>query len=255
MYQELIEKPSLAVAWYLMSVYLYRDSDEQVLTDEAFDGLCFFLRNNWDVIEHRDKHLIDKNGLNCMTTVGCDIDTFPVKIKGAAHRWLETHQRSKDIAMLKIGDDFTIEYTGAGWTLSHFRDGEPTEKNPNPARSCRKMHYASLEQCAMRAADLDAIAITTADEIASEMAITRRMIIDAIYEVKAEDAEHIKTKRVDEKVKKKKPPVRGVLEVTLPVEPKHIMTPLATCTYERYIAANWTDAQLIEHGLMIDPAL
>lgn len=33
-------------------------------------------------------------------------------------------------------------------------------------------------------------------------------------------------------------------------EPTKVMTSAATATYDAYIAAGWTDAQLVEHGLM-----
>ena len=77
------------VQFYLMSAWLYECKKESVLPDEVYDSLCRFIYDNWDIIEHRHKHLIDKDSL-LVTASQLPFDEFPRIITDSALYWLSS---------------------------------------------------------------------------------------------------------------------------------------------------------------------
>lgn len=73
----LIDKPNLAVPWYLSLSYAYYELDESLVTDWTYDRLCRMLDQRWDEIEHRHKHLIDRASLSAGTGFALPYRTFP----------------------------------------------------------------------------------------------------------------------------------------------------------------------------------
>lgn len=58
---------SISVAWYLMAAYAYYHLDDPILEDGTYDALARLMLLNWEDINHRHKHLIDKEALEAGT--------------------------------------------------------------------------------------------------------------------------------------------------------------------------------------------
>tara|TARA_R110000787_G_scaffold139805_1_gene253443 strand:- start:131 stop:430 length:300 start_codon:yes stop_codon:yes gene_type:complete len=77
---------------YLMSSYLYYECDKNVLTDEEFDYVCKTLYDNWDILTHMHKHLIDKDNLLAGSGYGIKYTNM---IMGGAISWYEKQTASQ----------------------------------------------------------------------------------------------------------------------------------------------------------------
>lgn len=73
------------VAVYLMSCYAYEELDAPFLTDAEFDALGRYIETHWDELEHRHKHLIDRDSCAFTSGITQPYDTWPLIIKHAAH--------------------------------------------------------------------------------------------------------------------------------------------------------------------------
>lgn len=71
---------------YLMSCYAYEELAAPFLTDAEFDQLGQHIAKEWDNIEHRHKHLIDRD--SCMFTSGITkpYHEWPLIILNATHQ-------------------------------------------------------------------------------------------------------------------------------------------------------------------------
>jgi len=81
--------PSVGVAWYLMTSYLYYHHDTSVLSDPAFDNLCKYLDEDWDAIEHIHKHLINREDLRAGTGFALQMDDLPLRVVAGAAALLD----------------------------------------------------------------------------------------------------------------------------------------------------------------------
>ena len=54
---------NMLVPYYLMYSYLYYEKDSPIISDAEYDTICIRLDDEWDVIEHYHKHIIDKENL------------------------------------------------------------------------------------------------------------------------------------------------------------------------------------------------
>ena len=77
---------------YLMSSYLYYECDKSVLTDEEFDYVCKSLYDNWDILDHMHKHLIDKENLKAGSGYGI---TYTNLIMSSALKWYELNKNRR----------------------------------------------------------------------------------------------------------------------------------------------------------------
>lgn len=77
--------PSLLLQKYLVAAYGYYVCDESLMTDHEFDAIAKRLLAEWDTLEHRHKHLLDKSSLDAGT---CLIPTqaYPGIVVGCAER-------------------------------------------------------------------------------------------------------------------------------------------------------------------------
>jgi NAD-dependent DNA ligase len=83
---EISRCPNAIVPWWLMASYLYYRRGESLLSDGYFDQLCRDLIANWDAIEHRHKHLIDREQLDAGTGYYLASADYPTIIRhGACH--------------------------------------------------------------------------------------------------------------------------------------------------------------------------
>lgn len=58
---------NLLVPKYLIHSYLYYEKDVNIISDEEFNAICKELLENFDIIEHPHKYLIDKESLRANT--------------------------------------------------------------------------------------------------------------------------------------------------------------------------------------------
>ena len=84
----------MLVPYYLMASYAYYKLDDTFMSDEAFDTICTNLLKHWDEVEHRHKHLIQKDALQAGTGYALPFDTFPKIIKESAKTLLASHSSS-----------------------------------------------------------------------------------------------------------------------------------------------------------------
>jgi hypothetical protein len=63
----IMENINLSVPWYLSVSLAYYEYDVSLITDALYDKMTILMREFWDDIKHRHKHLIDKEGLNAGT--------------------------------------------------------------------------------------------------------------------------------------------------------------------------------------------
>lgn len=92
---ELFSCPSLAVPYYLMSLYLYERGVDG-LTDAEFDAVCDFIAAEWGSIEHEHKHLINRWALSAHTTTGYDVSELPQRVRSAALQWVIHLRNDRD---------------------------------------------------------------------------------------------------------------------------------------------------------------
>jgi len=74
---------NLMVPFYLMASYTYYIRDASIMSDGEYDSLCARLDRQWDRVEHRHKHLIDRDWLSAGT---CFLrrEQYPTITKSAA---------------------------------------------------------------------------------------------------------------------------------------------------------------------------
>ena len=217
MLHDVESQPHLAVVYYLSSVYLYAEHSDPVLSDLCFEWVCRYLYDNFDTIDHRHKHLVDKRALLTATTVGYDFTVWPARIKSAALMWA----RQKDIiTMLQLSDDMKLEYTRDNWVLTVTK---PTEKG----ESERKYYFGSPLQALKKAAERNMSMCDSVQDMIDALHCFQDVVLQALaaVDVKTICAEPTTT--------------------TL-----HTMTDPDGPSYEQYREAGWTDEQLLAHGKM-----
>ena len=74
---------NMLVPWYLIACWAYFVGDHPLLTDARFDRLCRELDGEWETIEHRHKHLVDRAWLQA-GTCGLAREAYPCSVRGAA---------------------------------------------------------------------------------------------------------------------------------------------------------------------------
>ncbi len=68
---------SSCVAWYLLSSYAYYREAESLLSDTTFDKMCKYMLDNWENIQHKYKHLVNKESLTAGTGFDINFNEFP----------------------------------------------------------------------------------------------------------------------------------------------------------------------------------
>lgn len=84
MWSQIENYQGVSIPWYLMSSWLYYEHDISLLIDEDYDKLCIFILERWDSIEHRHKHLLDRDSLKAGT--GYSLKEYPTITTSAAVR-------------------------------------------------------------------------------------------------------------------------------------------------------------------------
>lgn len=77
-------KPEQYIPFYLMLSYLYYIEDVSIWLDTEYDKLCKRILEQYDNLEHRHKHLVDKGSLRAGTAYQLKIEDYPQVVIGAA---------------------------------------------------------------------------------------------------------------------------------------------------------------------------
>ena len=86
---DIIEKNmNMLVPYYIMAAYSYYIEDDPIISDATYDQIGKWLLENYDIVEHQHKHLIDKEQLEAGT---CLIQ-YPTIIKYALEN-LREHKK------------------------------------------------------------------------------------------------------------------------------------------------------------------
>jgi hypothetical protein len=89
-------RPNMLVPYFMMAAYAYEELGDPFLTDAGWDWLCAQLDQHWDAIEHRHKHLIDRDAL-ATGTASYLVGRFPTIVKGAAKTLMSEYSRPEDV--------------------------------------------------------------------------------------------------------------------------------------------------------------
>lgn len=89
-------RPNMLVPYFLMAAYAYEELGDPFLTDGGWDWLCVQLDRQWDAVEHRHKHLIDRDAL-ATGTASFLVGRFPTIVKDAAKALMSEYSRPEEV--------------------------------------------------------------------------------------------------------------------------------------------------------------
>lgn len=140
------------------------------------------------------------------------------------------------------GHFFEIQHYAHGYELHHHKPKQAMPNKPPPPAgetTCKKTYHSTALSAAMKAADLEMQHIKAAGHAATVSAvISKEMEKTRVAIVKAMSLEHMPEEANTEQ------PCANVPEMLPKAEGK---------PYESWIAAGWTDKQLIDNGYMRGP--
>lgn len=86
MIQSVSNRPNTAVPWLLMASWLYYiDLNElPILSDQRFDMLCKKVLQAYDHLQHRHKHLIQRESLSAGSLYYLPMSQYPLIVVGSA---------------------------------------------------------------------------------------------------------------------------------------------------------------------------
>lgn len=76
--------PASAISFYLAASYLYYCRYTSILSDEVYDGICKWLLNNLDKLEHTNKNMVDKGALKAGTAYHIKAEDYPLRVRVSA---------------------------------------------------------------------------------------------------------------------------------------------------------------------------
>jgi len=88
---EIKRNPNRSIPILLMSSYLYYIELERTpLRDDEYDQLCGFVLENWDLISHRHKSIINPSYLEAGSLYYLKKEDYPLMAQSAAIQWLKS---------------------------------------------------------------------------------------------------------------------------------------------------------------------
>ena len=78
---------------YLVGGYMYYILNESMMEDYEYDHICRELYKNFDSLEYRYKHLIDKDNLKASTAYTLRAEDYPDHVKKSALYVLDIRSR------------------------------------------------------------------------------------------------------------------------------------------------------------------
>lgn len=85
--QLLTKSKNVAVSWWLIGSYAYYMRDVTLISDEFFDYLTLFIRENFDEIVHVNKDLITPDRLDCGSAY--DLRIYPTRVMVCAESLMD----------------------------------------------------------------------------------------------------------------------------------------------------------------------
>lgn len=83
------------ISWLLMAFYAYYVLDNPILSDGVYDGMCKWLLENYDVIEHHHKYLISKEDLQNGSLFSIGMIDYPIIVRNATEQLLKEIDNEK----------------------------------------------------------------------------------------------------------------------------------------------------------------
>ena len=74
---------NMLVPWFLIAAWAYYVGDVPLLSDAMFDEICRALDAEWNDVEHRHKHLVDRSWLAAGTCLLAR-NLYPASVRGAS---------------------------------------------------------------------------------------------------------------------------------------------------------------------------
>lgn len=81
---------NMLVPWFLIASWSYYWGDHALISDGLFDRICRDLEAEFDGLEHKHKHLVDRAWL-AAGTCGLARDAYPASVRGAAAHLAAQH--------------------------------------------------------------------------------------------------------------------------------------------------------------------
>lgn len=88
--------PGKGIGAFLTHSYLYYHCDTSVITDEQFDALCADILTRWDTIEHRDKHLLNREDLAAGSGFAIPLGKYPRQVMHICYQIIDWQQQGRD---------------------------------------------------------------------------------------------------------------------------------------------------------------
>lgn len=89
--------PNMLVPYWLMAAFMYEVENDPFLSDGCFDWLSAELLAKWDQVEHRHKHMIDREALRAGTGLAADLQNLPTLVKHAARHLVAKYSSPAEI--------------------------------------------------------------------------------------------------------------------------------------------------------------
>ena len=83
------------VSYILGASYAYYTFNESVLSDECFDGMCRWLHDNWDSVEHQHKHLFTKEDMKNGSLFMLKPKDYPSIVQNSVAQWIDEIRRQE----------------------------------------------------------------------------------------------------------------------------------------------------------------
>lgn len=89
------KNPNTCVSFFLSASYCYYILYQSLLSDECFDGMCKWMYENWESIEHEHKFMITKEMLKCGSGYNIPYDGYPLRVQNSASYFIDALYKSK----------------------------------------------------------------------------------------------------------------------------------------------------------------
>lgn len=93
-----VQRKVSPVAWWLMASYAYYVLNRSLFSDETFDWIGRYIKDNWDGIKHPNKRLIKR----AATFSGYYVKRYPTRIQAATWQLLDILDKETKYGKLKI---------------------------------------------------------------------------------------------------------------------------------------------------------
>lgn len=75
------KNPASRFSWFLSASFCYYIDMESILTDELFDGMCTWLLEHYDEVEHVNKDLVTRDMLRAGSAYNLRREDYPLRVQ------------------------------------------------------------------------------------------------------------------------------------------------------------------------------